>query len=440
MNVLLLILVVVVSLQAVALVIAIVARSWTLRSETFEMGGIDVARATDLVSGYLRGVHDHRFGFPTGVFAIDESRTSPGHVAAREINLKGSVGIAPIIFGLKLPVIGAMAGFAMGDSNDGAGCMVSFMGGMMGMMLGAAAAMVLIVPFAFLTVVEMVLRVLMRGEIAATIEKVPSEENAVRVRFEMRGLSAFGVEHQLRRGMEPPRPEGVTPPPRPVAPGQVPASRFDRLNVIYAAGASVGLIVSIVAFILVGNAVQSDGPNAEASSYSYYEEEYEEEPYGEEYEEEEPYEEEYEEEVPTRYEEARDTYRRYWANIDRGYYGAAYDLYHWAYTNQVGMAKGEFIDAENEYLPDVNLDKITIEPSERRPSNRNELWLYAEIPIRDGAGEYAGICRLFYGDLRMFHAEGTWWYRPGEAFGRLPSFGRDGGGPEELPASSERCD
>jgi hypothetical protein len=449
-SVLLLILVVIVSLQAVALVIGIVARSWVLRSESFEMRGIDVARATDLVAGYLRGVHDHRFGFPTGVFEIDQGLTAPGRVVAREINLKGSAGMAPIVFGLKLPLIGAAAGFAMGaDADDAsAGCMVSMIGGMTGAMLGGAAAVVLVVPFAFLTMVEMILRVLMRGEIAATIDKVPEEEDSVRVRFEMRGLSAFGVEHQLRRGMEPPRPKGVAPPPQTGAPEQPVAARFDRLNAIYAAGASIGLIVSIVAFILIGNAVQTEGPTAQASSY-YAEEEYE-EPYEEEYEEyeEEPYEEEasgeyeeeeYEEEL-TPYEEARAAYRHYWASIDRGYYGAAYDVYYHTYATEQGVSKGEFIDSEYEYLPDVGLDTLTLVPSERRPTNPNELWLYAEIPIRDGAGEYAGICRLFYGDLRMFHAEGSWWYRPGEAFGREPSFGRDGGGIRELPASSERCD
>ncbi|MGV1049829.1 MAG: hypothetical protein ACOYD4_15045 [Solirubrobacterales bacterium] len=458
MNLVLLILVVIVTLQVVAFAVAIVARYWVLRSETFELHGIDVARATELVSYYVQGVHDHRFGFPTGVFAVEQDRTSPGRVVAREINIKGSAGIAPIKLGLTLPFIGAAAGAAMGaDADDAsAGCMVSMVGGMMGFALGAAAAAVLVVPFAFLTVVEMILRVLMRGQISATIDKIPDEDDAVRVRFEMRGLSAFGIEHQLRRGMEPPKPEGVpAPSPEPVAPGQPAASRFDRLNAIYLSAASVGLALSIVAFIVIGNVQTSSTSAASSSSYEeepYYEE-YEEEPYYEEeeygeegrYEEEEGggYEEEYEEaeEAPalTRYDAASQMFRRYWTAIDEGDYGAAYSVYYRTFATQEGVSRGEFVAAEYEYLPEIGLERMSISSSSRNPSTPNELWLYVEVPIRDGTGEFEGQCRVFYGDVRMFHADGRWYYRPGVAFGRKPSFGQEGGGIRTLPSYSERC-
>ncbi len=457
-NPLLGVVIVVLTLQAIAFVIAIVARYWVLRTETFEMGGIDVARATDLVAVYVEGVHDHRFGFPTGVFAVDTTQTAPGRVVAREINFKGSAGLEPIKFGLKLPFLGAMAGAAvMAEADDAAGCLAGWLAISIGFSLGLAAAAVLIVPFAFLALVEVALRWLMRGEVLATIEKVAEEEDTVRVRFEMRGLSGFGVEHQLRRGMAPPHPAGIDPPPEAEVEPATAAGGLDRLNAIFAGAVSVGLILSVVSFIVIGNS-QSSGPTTAAASY-YYEEEpyeeasesegYEEEPYYEEeegyegetgYEEEGGFEEEGEYSKPaTRYDAARKMYQRYWQEIDAGNYGAAYNVYYHTFETEQGISKGEFVAAEREYLPNVGLEHIHLEPSSRNPTNPNELWIYAEIPIEDQAGEFAGECRLFTGDLRMFHAGGRWYYRPGEAFGRTPSFGAEGGGPQVLPSGSERC-
>jgi hypothetical protein len=268
----------------------------------------------------------------------------------------------------------------------------------------------------------------------------------------MRGLSAFGVEHQLRRGMSPPQPAGVTPPPVEQFEPGTPVSGVDRLNAILLSGASVGIVLSVVAFIVIGNS-QPSGYSTASASYSYEEEPgYEEESYEEESEyeeegyEEEPYEESgYEEEgeygsAPSpRYAAARKMYLRYWEEIDAGNYGAAYDVYYHTFGTEQGISKGDFVAAEFEYLPEVGLEHLRVEPSSREPTNPNELWLYAEVPISDGTGEYAGECRLFSGDLRMFHADGRWYYRPGEAFGRTPSFGAEGGGPRVLPPNTERC-
>lgn len=436
MNPLLGVLIVVLTLQAIAFVIAIVSRYWVLRTETFEMRGIDVARASDLVSVYIEGVHDHRFGFPTGVFAVDADRTSPGRVVAREINFKGSAGMTPIMFGLRLPLLGALAGMALlADADDAGGCFFGLFAATMGAMLGLFAAVILVVPFAFLSLIEVVLRMLMRGEISATIDKVPGVEDMVRVRFEMRGLSAFGIEHQLRKGMAPPRPVEVDPPVAGAAPAGPPAG-VDRLNAIYLSAASVGLILSVVAFVTFDR-LQPSGSDTATAAYSYEEEE----PYEESYEEE-PYEEEegeYDSDPATRYDAARKMYLRYWHEIDAGNYSAAYNVYYHTFETKQGISKAEFVAAEQEYLPDIGLEHILLERSYRNPTNPNELWLYAEIPIRDGAGPYAGQCRLFTGHLRMFHANGRWYYRPGEAFGRTPSFGAEGGGPQTLPSSSPRC-
>jgi hypothetical protein len=448
-------LIVIVVLQLVALVAAVVARYWVLRSATFELHGIDVSRATDLVAYYLQGIHDHRFGFPTGVFEIDGAQTAPGRVVAREINLKGSAGFGPIVFGLKLPFLGLAGGLAMAEADGG--CLVAAIGASMGFAIGCFLAAVIIVPCAFVTVVELVLRTLMRAEIRAAIDPVPDQRDSVRVQFELRGLSAFGIEGQLRRGMRPPHPRTAPGPPPDPATSGAPAGQFDRLNAIYAAAASVALICSVVAIVLVGHAASR--PASANASYAYEEsgyeepyETYEEEPYGEETYEEEAYEEPYEEEAygeaeaesaesaqQTPFDAAKQMFRSYWTDIDDGDYGAAYDVYYRSYAVQEGVSKEEFVESEHEYLPSIGLSAMTLTESERNPTSPNELWIYAEVPIEDGTGEFAGGCRLFYGDVRMFRADGRWWYRPGTAFGRKPSFGQEGGGIRSLPPGNDRC-
>jgi hypothetical protein len=458
-NPLLFVLVLILAMQAIAFVIAIVARLWVLRPEPFVLSGIDVERATNLIAYYVGGVHDHRFGFPTGVFEVDEAQTSPGRLVAREMNFKGSAGMGPIRFGLTLPLLGLAAGAAMGDSGDEAGCLVGALGASMGFMLGAAAAAVLIVPFAFLAVVEVILRTLMQGQIDATIQPARGVEDAVEVRFELRGLSAFGVEHQLRRGMSAPQPGGPDAAPDPAAAGWGPGAeqRVDRLNAIYLSAISVGLIASIAGVLIIGNA-QTSGPGGEAQAGYYYEEEEpsyesgtsENSEYG--YGTSEPAEEGYasgtsgpsgygyEPHLST-YQEARQAYLEYWRNIAVGDYAAAYGVYYRTFATQQGISRSEFVEAEYEYSPRIKTSMIHVSPSSRRPTSSHELWLYAEVPISDGSGEFAGICRLFYGDVRMFRAEGTWYYRPGVAFGRSPSFGNEAheGGIKDLASSSPRC-
>jgi hypothetical protein len=445
-NPLLFILVLILAMQAIAFVIAFVARSWVLRPEPFVLGGIDVERATNLIAYYIGGVHDHRFGFPTGVFEIDDTQTGQGRVVALERNFKGSAGMGPIKFGLTLPMLGLAAGAAMGDSSDG-GCIVGALGASMGFMLGAAAAAVLIIPFAFLAVVEVILRNLMQGRIEATVAKAPGAENAVEVRFELRGLSAFGVEHQLRRGMAPPAPPGLA---TAGAAGDwqaAPEQRVDRLNAIYLAAISVGVIASIAGVLVLGN-VGTGGSGGEAaayysegSGYEYGEEsEYDEYERGSEYGEYEYEGRENDAETHlTSYEEARDAFMTYWRDIAFGHYGAAYGVYYPTFATQQGVSSSEFVEAEYTYAPRIKTSMIHLRPSSRQPTSPHELWLYAEVPVKDTEGEFAGQCRLFHGDVRMFRANGTWYYRPGEAFGRKPSFGAEGGGPDELPASSPRC-
>lgn len=434
-----LVLIAILALQAIAFAIAAIARFWVLRSEEFTMRGIDVERASELVAAYVAGVHDHRFGFPTGVFAIDEQRSSSGRIVAREINFQGSAGLAPIKFGLTLPLIGAAAGGAIGAvDEDAGGCLAGFVGAAVGFSLGLAAAAILVIPFAFLAIVEVILRALMRGEIAASIEKVGGPEDAVQVRFELRGLSAFGVEPQLRRGMASPRPDGAKAPAEPAASGH-----FDRLNTIYAAAASVGIVVSIGAFAAL-DSVQTSGVDAAtgSSEFGYYDEgagdttraagptggsgatgEYE-----------------YEQQ-PTEFEKARGAFLRYWTSVAYGDYGGAYDLYHPSFTAQAGLSRSDFISAENSYYPRISTSRIIARRSSRARDSDREMWLYAEVPIVDRRGEYANECRIFYGQVRMLRDGGRWYYRPGEFAGRSPSFGRSelGGGIKYRPVSDSRC-
>lgn len=217
-----------------AFVIALVARYWVLRIEPVTLRGIDVRRATDLVAVYVQGVHDHRFAFPTGVFLIDDEHTAPGKVVAQEVNFKGSLGFGLIKYALLLPRMGA----AMGGSF---GCLGAVIGASAGLML----SLFFIWPIIFIAMIEVVLRFLMRSRIEATIAKAPGREEAVTVAFELHGLSAFGVEAPLRRGMSPGIPERYR------AAAGVPAAeakaapRSNRLRVIYAVGGGTAALVAL---------------------------------------------------------------------------------------------------------------------------------------------------------------------------------------------------
>src|SRR3712207_348959 len=78
--------------QLTAFVVAIVARLWVRQTAPVLLRGAAPEKAYVIVADFLQSLDDDRFGFPTGVFAIDEEHTTPKQVVAEEVDFKGSSG------------------------------------------------------------------------------------------------------------------------------------------------------------------------------------------------------------------------------------------------------------------------------------------------------------------------------------------------------------
>jgi hypothetical protein len=224
-------LVFVITSQALAFAIALIARVWAQHTDPVVLHGIEQARAHDLVASYLESLHDTRFGFPTGVFRIDSGQSTPAKVVAREVNFQGSTGFRLARFAMVIPALFV-------EAAADAGCAV----GAVALFLGIAFAMFLVVPILAISIMEVVLRALMRSRITAKLQPVAGEENACSVEFELAGLSAFGARKPLMSGLAkpalPPQWGGAT-----LQPGSEPW-QADRLNQVYLVGSLVAIAVA----------------------------------------------------------------------------------------------------------------------------------------------------------------------------------------------------
>lgn len=218
-------------LLVLAFAIALISRTWVVRTEEVQLRGIDVTRARDVVAMYVESVHDTRFGFPTGIFRIDADRSGAERLVAREINFDGSMGFRIARYGFMIPAALMAAGAEVGA-----------FAAIMAFMVGAMFAAIFIMPIVAVSIVEVVLRFLMRSEVTADLARIPGDVEACSVRFTLRGLSAFGVRKQLLSGLA-----------RPVLPTAYGGSPIenapepwtdDRLNVVYASGAGIAVLAA----------------------------------------------------------------------------------------------------------------------------------------------------------------------------------------------------
>jgi len=139
---------------------------------------------------------------------------------------------------------------------------------------------------------------------------------------------------------------------------------------------------------------------------------------------------------PSRFEKARDTWFEHWQAVDEGRYADAFGLFHPGYETD----RGGWVASHEDEASDVNVDAIAVERGTTEPLD-GEYWLYVKVPLRDSGGSYAGVCRLFYGEVRLVRSGSRFLYRPGEYRGRMGSFGRNdlGGGVKTLRDTDSRC-
>lgn len=248
------------TLLVLAFAMALISRFWEIRPEPVTLRGIDVERARDVVAAYVEEVHDTRFGFPTGVFRIEERRSTPTTLVARETNFRGSVGMQLVRMLLVIPM---WLGAAAADAGP--------LWAIVAVSFGLVFTALLIGPLVVIIAIEVVLRLLMRGEVRAELATAPDDEDACTVQFTLRGLSAYGVSRQLLGGLA-----------APVLPTAYGGSHLanapepwqrDRLNVVYASGGAIAVAVALLVVVLApglrGSSPSAPGYDAALASDTY---------------------------------------------------------------------------------------------------------------------------------------------------------------------------
>lgn len=258
------------ALQVAACVIAVVARTWTLTPEPIVWRGTNVDMAANNVQLFLIDIDDSRFAYPTGMFVPDGSADlSAGRVVMREVDFQGSRGInwaLRVFFTFHEVWRRQMA-------RSGSLVVLFFWPFWMGLAAFLAA------PFLITAILDIGYRRAFCSRIEAAITKHPGLGDAVSIRLQFRGLSAFGLVSDVLGGMTAPsRPRGLT-----TAGAQAPALADDapisavgeraaawarsaeqRFRVIYGSGVGAAVLVALVLALVVHH-----GPAAASSSYGY---------------------------------------------------------------------------------------------------------------------------------------------------------------------------
>jgi hypothetical protein len=171
---------------ALMLVGGVVLRVWQRRLTAVRLQKVSPAAAAHLVGEFILSSYDGQFGYPTGLFRIEEA--SDRRVVAQEIVERQSQ-FAQILGGMFRAVLAIGAGL---------GCI----GGLIGLTLA-----VMLSPFlVYAAIVETILKYLLRSRIVADIE---AAQDGATVAFTLRGPVALLVgqrlEHAFNEPTLPPR-------------------------------------------------------------------------------------------------------------------------------------------------------------------------------------------------------------------------------------------
>ena len=242
--------------QVTAFIVAIVARLWTKETEPVLLRGAAPDKAYFIVADFLQSVDDDRFGFPTGVFEIDEKNTTPQRVVAREVDFKGSSGFRLARLVVTLPMYIAASAAE-----------VNWIVGLIAFFFAVAIAFYIAVPILILALTELALRKLLRGRVAATIAPTTGDVEGSLVTFELRGLSALAIEPQLKRAFQAPELpatlRGLAPAPPVTA--EVP-ERDQYRTILGVAGACAAVVALVIAVSLP--TIGSSGDDSSSPDYT----------------------------------------------------------------------------------------------------------------------------------------------------------------------------
>lgn len=261
------------ALQVAACVIAVVSRMWRLTPEPIVWRGISVDRASAFVQAFIWDVNDGKFAYPTGMFVpADDADVPAGRVIMREDDFKGSRG-----FGWGFAIVtGTARAWHRSSARSNYNEFALFFGFIIVMMFALALA----APFFFAAMLDVVYRRVFRSRITARVEAHPDIDDAVTVRLEFRGLSAFGIVPDVMQGMTAPARPGaastLSPTPSPDQAGDAATtaavhrraaawatSANERFRVIYGSAVVSAFVVALVLALVVGTPSSNDSYDGE---------------------------------------------------------------------------------------------------------------------------------------------------------------------------------
>jgi hypothetical protein len=194
----------------IAFVLGVVLRAWSVTLPSVTFAKVSPPYAAGIVTSFLEGVSETRFGFPSGVFRVNESKSDANsRVTVQEIRPGYSVtdGCA---------VASASAGFAFLSEADG--CFEAC--------LGILAMVFIAGPIWALNLTEKGFRWLLESEVQADLEAV-SDPDGTLVTIRLRGVSAILLRSAYEAALTSPvLPDdiaiaaGVKPPPAQTAQGR----------------------------------------------------------------------------------------------------------------------------------------------------------------------------------------------------------------------------
>lgn len=166
---------------ALMLVGGTMLRIWQHHLAPVELHKVSVKAATELVAEFLQSCYDGQFGFPSGLFRIEQVGDS--QIVATEVVDRGS-HFTTILSGLYRSVLSIGAAF---------GCFGSF--------VALFLAILLTPSLIYAAITEIVLRYLLRSRIVADFEPGP---DGTKVAFTLRGPVALLIGRRLQHAFHAP--------------------------------------------------------------------------------------------------------------------------------------------------------------------------------------------------------------------------------------------
>jgi hypothetical protein len=194
---------------ALALIVGIVLRIWSVTLPPVVFANVTPPHASAIVASFLEGVSEPRFGFPSGLFRIHEGKEpSDERITVREFQPTYSVtdGCAAMSTSVGVEIIA-----------DADGCL--------GMFISLIIVTFVTGPIWVLNLTEKGFRRLLESEVRADFIPVEDPEGT-EITIRLRGISAILLRSAYEEGLfEPQLPEdiaiaaGITPPPTPTTAG-----------------------------------------------------------------------------------------------------------------------------------------------------------------------------------------------------------------------------